>query len=142
MLIIGIEYPVLISVIVGLTNIVPFFGPYIGAIPSILILLIIHPINALWFTIFIVVLQQIDGNVIGPFILGDYVGLSAFWIMMSILIGGGLFGFLGMLLSVPVFALAYAIVRTVLENRLKKRRLPTDSAFYESAPENIREEET
>ena len=135
LLLMRIEYPMLISVIVGLTNIIPFFGPYIGAIPSILILLIINPMSALWFTIFIVVLQQIDGNVIGPFILGDYVGLSAFWIMLSILVGGKLFGFLGMLLSVPVFALFYAIVRTLLDDRLKKKGLATGVDDYVHAPE-------
>ena len=140
MLILQLEYPLLISVIVGLTNIIPFFGPYIGAVPSILILLLVNPMSALWFTIFIIVLQQLDGNVIGPFILGDYVGLSAFWIMASILVGGGLFGFLGMLLSVPVFAVIYAIIRTVLENRLKKRNLPTSTDFYRGAPDNLQEE--
>ena len=140
MLVIGIEYPVLISVIVGLTNVIPFFGPYIGAIPSILILLIIHPINALWFTLFILVLQQVDGNIIGPFILGDHVGLSAFWIMVAILMGGSLFGFVGMLLSVPVFALAYAIVRTVLDVILKNKGLATEVDDYVSAPESFPEE--
>ena len=140
MLLFKIEYPLLISVIVGVTNIIPFFGPYIGAIPSILFLLLVNPLSALWFAVFILVLQQIDGNVIGPLILGDHVGLSAFWIMLSITIGGGLFGFAGMLLSVPVFALIYAIVRAALETRLRNRSLPTESAFYEGAPENLREE--
>ena len=140
LLLMRIEYPVLISVIIGLTNVIPFFGPYIGAIPSILILLLIHPMSALWFTIFIIVLQQLDGNVIGPFILGDYVGLSAFWIMVAILIGGGLFGFVGMLLSVPVFALIYAIVRTLLDNKLKKKGLSTDVERYVGAPETLPEE--
>ena len=137
MLLFRIEYPLLISVIVGVTNVVPFFGPYFGAIPSILILLLVNPMSALWFGIFIIILQQIDGNLIGPFILGDYVGVSAFWIMASIVIGGALFGFVGMLLSVPVFALIYAIVRTVVAIQLKKRDLPTDSASYIGAPDNI-----
>jgi len=139
MLLFRIEYPLLISVIVGVTNIIPFFGPFIGAIPGILILLLVNPLSALWFLIFIVILQQLDGNLIGPFILGDYVGLSPFWIMLSILIGGGLFGFAGMLLSVPVFALTYAIVRATMETRLKKKNLPTQSAFYANAPENLSE---
>lgn len=138
MLIFRIEYAVLISVIVGITNIVPFFGPFIGAVPSIIILLLVNPLSALWFGVFIIILQQVDGNIIGPFILGDYVGLSPFWIMMSIMVGSGLFGFMGMLLSVPVFALIYAIVRTVIELRLKKRHMPTDSAYYMNAPENMR----
>lgn len=135
MLIFKIEYAMLISVIVGLTNVIPFFGPFIGAIPSILILLIINPYSALWFAIFILFLQQLDGNVIGPLILGDYVGISPLWIMISIVIGGGLFGFTGMLLSVPVFALLYAIVRALIEGRLKKRGLPISSAAYADIPE-------
>ena len=138
MLLFRIEFPLLISVIVGVTNVIPFFGPYIGAIPSILILLLVNPMSALWFAIFIIVLQQIDGNLIGPFILGDYVGVSAFWIMVSIVIGGGLFGFAGMLLGVPVFALGYAIVRTVSENRLRARGLPVESDAYRRAPEVLK----
>ena len=138
MLLFKIEYPLLISVIVGVTNVIPFFGPYIGAIPSVLILLLVNPVSALWFGVFIVILQQIDGNLIGPFILGDYVGVSAFWIMVSIVIGGGLFGFAGMLLGVPVFGVIYAIVRTLSENRLKKNGLPTSSGDYRDAPENLR----
>ena len=139
MLLFRIEYPLLISVVVGVTNIIPFFGPIIGAIPSALILLLVNPLSALWFLVFIVVLQQLDGNLIGPFILGDYVGLSPFWIMLSIMVGSGLFGFAGMLLSVPVFALVYAIVRASMETRLRKRELPVDSAFYVNAPENLQE---
>ena len=140
MLIFGIEYPLLISVIVGVTNIIPFFGPFIGAIPSGLILLLVNPLSALWFMVFIVILQQLDGNLIGPFILGDYVGLSPFWIMLSIMIGGGLFGFAGMLLSVPLCALIYAIVRVIMEARLRRRSLPTESDFYVNAPENLQED--
>lgn len=137
MLIFGIEYPLLISVIVGVTNVVPFFGPYIGAIPSILFLLLVNPMSALWFSIFILILQQVDGNVIGPLILGDHVGLSAFWIMLSITVGGGLFGFIGMLLSVPTFALIYAIVRTVIERRLREKALPEATESYVDAPEGL-----
>ena len=140
MLIFGIEYPLLISVIVGVTNIIPFFGPLIGAIPCALILLLVNPLSALWFLVFIVILQQLDGNLIGPFILGDYVGLSPFWIMLSIMIGGGLFGFAGMLLSVPLCALVYAIVQVVMEARLRKRNLPTESERYIQAPENLQED--
>ena len=140
MLLFRIEYPLLISVIVGVTNIIPFFGPYIGATPSLLILLLVNPLSALWFLVFIVVLQQIDGNVIGPFILGDYVGLSPFWIMLAIVIGGELFSFAGMLLGVPVFALAYAIVRTLVENRLQRRSMPRDTAAYVDIPDTPREE--
>ena len=142
MLLFGIEYPLLISVIIGFTNVVPFFGPFIGAIPCTLILLLINPLSALWFLVFIVILQQVDGNVIGPFILGDYVGLSPFLIMLAIMVGGGLFGFAGMLLSVPLFALIYAIVRATIETRLQGLNLPTESSFYEGAPENLQEDKT
>ena len=137
MLLFRMEYALLISVIVGVTNIIPFFGPFIGAVPSILILLIVNPYSALWFAVFILVLQQLDGNVIGPLILGDYVGISPLWIMISIVIGGGLFGFVGMLLSVPVFAMIYAIIKALLENRLKKRGLPVHSSCYATAPEKL-----
>lgn len=140
MLIFRIEYPLLISVIVGVTNIIPFFGPFIGAIPCMLILLLVNPLSALWFLVFIVILQQLDGNLIGPFILGDYVGLSPFLIMLAIMIGSGLFGFAGMLLSVPLCALVYAIVKTTMEARLQQRNLPTESDFYIKAPENLQED--
>lgn len=139
MLLFRIEYPLLISVIVGFTNIVPFFGPLIGAIPCVLILLLINPLSALWFVVFILILQQIDGNVIGPFIMGDYVGLSPFLIMLAIMVGGGLFGFPGMLLSVPVFALIYAIVRATTETRLREKNLPVESSAYVDAPENLQQ---
>ena len=140
MLLFRIEYPLLISVLIGITNVIPFFGPFIGAVPSILILLLVNPLSALWFGVFIIILQQLDGNVIGPFILGDYVGVSAFWIMISIVVGGGLFGCAGMLLGVPVFALAYAIVRSVSEVRLRKKNLPTRTDDYKDAPENLHRE--
>lgn len=137
MLIFHLEYPLLISVVVGVTNIIPFFGPFIGAIPSILILLIVNPYSALWFTIFIIVLQQIDGNVIGPLILGDSVGITPLWIMLSIVVGSSLLGLAGMLISVPVFAVLYALVKSIFENRLRKRGLPTESSAYITAPETL-----
>ena len=130
-----IEYRLLISVIIGVTNILPFFGPFIGAVPSILILLMINPYSALWFAIFILVLQQIDGNIIGPHILGDSVGITPLWIMFAIIVGSGLFGFMGMLLSVPAFALIYAIARTLTDARLRRRGLRTESEAYTDAPE-------
>ena len=139
MLLFGIEYPLLISVIVGVTNVIPFFGPYIGAIPCLLILLLVNPLSALWFLVFIIILQQIDGNVIGPFILGDYVGLSPFWIMLAIFIGGELFGFLGMLIGVPVFALIYAVARAWTAGRLQARSMPGETAAYVDIPEHIPE---
>ena len=137
MIIFKMEYPLLISLVIGVTNIIPFFGPFIGWIPCTLILLLVNPMSALWFSLFILFLQQLDGNVIGPHILGDYVGVSALSIMIAIVIGGGLFGFAGMLLSVPVFALGYAIVRTWIYGRLKKKNLSTKTGDYINAPEKL-----
>lgn len=104
----------LVAVIIGVTNVIPVFGPFIGAIPSLLIVVIQSPWHALYLLIFIVVLQQVDGNIIGPKILGSSTGLSTFWVMFAILIGGGMFGFLGMLLGVPTFAVIYYIVKELL----------------------------
>lgn len=111
----------LVAVIIGVTNVIPVFGPFIGAIPSLLIVVIQSPWHALYLLIFIVVLQQVDGNIIGPKILGSSTGLSTFWVMFAILIGGGMFGFLGMLLGVPTFAVIYYIVRRVVNYALRKR---------------------
>ena len=134
MMIAGYEYSLLISVIIGVTNILPFFGPFIGAIPSILILLMANPTHALVFTIFILILQQLDGNLIGPLILGDHVGITPLWTMFAIIIGSSLFGFTGILLSVPVFALVYAIFNAVAEVRLKRKRLPLRAEEYSTIP--------
>ena len=122
-LIMRIEFPVLISVIVGVTNIIPFFGPYIGAIPSALILLIVNPMHCLYFLIFIIVLQQLDGNIIGPKILGDSTGLSSFWILFSILFFSGIWGFIGMIVGVPVFATIYDIFRKLIYRGLRKKNI-------------------
>ncbi len=124
------EYTLLVSVIVGVTNIIPVFGPYIGAIPSALILLLENPLHGLYFIIFIVILQQLDGNIIGPKILGDSTGLSAFWVVFSILLFGGLFGFIGMLLGVPTFAVIYYIIKMVINERLRRKSISTESAKY------------
>lgn len=115
------DYALLISVIVGVTNVIPFFGPFIGAIPCSLLLLLIDPIQCFWFVIFVFMLQQFDGNFLGPKILGDTVGISGFWILFSVIIGGGLFGVVGMLLGVPVFAVIYTLVAEGVFNRLKKK---------------------
>ncbi|MCR4876557.1 MAG: AI-2E family transporter [Clostridiales bacterium] len=131
MLIAGLEYSVLISVLIGVTNILPFFGPIIGAVPSVLILLIVNPTSALTFTIFILILQQVDGNIIGPKILGDYTGISPLLSMFAILLGSALFGFVGLLVSVPVCAVLYAVFKTAMNHRLQLRGLPTDTACYE-----------
>ncbi len=117
----GFESAALISVVVGVTNIIPFFGPFIGAIPSALLLLLENPMHCLYFLIFIVILQQVDGNLIGPKILGNTTGLSSFWVLFSILLFGGLWGILGMIVGVPLFAVIYDIARRLIRFGLKKR---------------------
>ena len=121
--IIGTPYGVLISCIVGVTNVIPFFGPYIGAIPSALLVLMVNPRQCLYFVIMILILQQVDGNIIGPKILGDSTGLSSFWVIFSITLFGGLFGVLGMIIGVPVFAVIYTAVKYWVRDRLKKAAL-------------------
>lgn len=124
-------YAVLVAVIVGITNIIPFFGPYIGAVPSALLIFLASPKQCVVFVIFIIILQQIDGNILGPKILGESTGLSAFWVVFSILLFGGLFGMIGMLVGVPTFAVIYYIIKTVAESVLKKKRLPIPSEEYQ-----------
>lgn len=119
----NIPYATLIAVIIGITNIIPFFGPFIGAIPSILLLLVVSPSKAFLFTIIIVIIQQIDGNIIGPKILGDSIGISAFWILLSLLVAGKLFGFVGMIIGVPLFATIYALIIEAVEERLKNKNI-------------------
>lgn len=121
--ILNMPYAVLIAVIIGVTNMIPVFGPFIGAIPCLLILVMIDPIKSLEFLIFIVVLQQCDGNIIGPYILGDAVGLPTFWVMFAIIVGGALFGVVGMFIGVPSFAVIYTLLKRDVENRLKEKNL-------------------
>lgn len=123
MTIFRMQYALLISVVVGVTDVIPFFGPFIGAIPSIMILLIVDPWDALYFGIFVLALQQFDGNILGPKILGDSTGLSPIWVLVAIIVGGGLFGFAGMLLGVPTFAVLYALTREWVTDRLRARGL-------------------
>ncbi len=130
MTILKLDFVVLISVIVGVTNVIPFFGPFIGAIPSALILLLVDPMQCLIFVIWVLVLQQLDGNVIGPLILGDSTGVNGFWIIVSISVGGGMFGVPGMIFGVPVFATIYHLVRYICEELLKKKGMPTDTDAY------------
>ena len=111
----------LVSVIVGVTNVIPFFGPVIGAVPSTLLILIDSPLKALWFLIWVIVLQQLDGNVIGPKILGNRTGLSGFWVMFSIILFGGLWGIVGMIICVPLFAVIYDTVRRLVRRGLRRR---------------------
>lgn len=127
----NMPYALLVSVIVGVTNVIPFFGPYIGAIPSAVLIMLADPRKGLYFILFILVLQQIDGNIIGPKILGDSTGLSAFWVVFSILLGGGLFGFVGMILGVPTFAVIYYVINMLINHRLEVKKLPTETECYD-----------
>ena len=140
LLIIKTPYPLLISVIVGVTNIIPFFGPYLGAIPSALLILLIDPIQCLYFLIFILILQQFDGNILGPKILGNSTGLSGFWVIFSITLFGGLFGVVGMILGVPTFAIFYAFLRRYINNRLKEKGYPSGTTPYINLKEITEEE--
>ena len=110
----------LVSVIIGVTNVIPFFGPFIGAIPATLLILIQNPIKALWFILFVLVLQQVDGNIIGPKILGNTTGLSSFWVLFAILLFGGLWGFVGMIIGVPLFAVIYDVIKKLVFHGLKR----------------------
>ena len=128
--VVQMPYALLVSVIVGITNIIPFFGPLIGAIPSAFIILMVNPFQCLIFIIFVIILQQIDGNFIGPKILGSSVGISGFWVMFSIILGAGLFGFWGMLLGVPVFVVIYTVINNAVERRLRRGDLPVEVEEY------------
>lgn len=130
MIILNLPYAVLISVIVGVTNIIPFFGPFIGAIPSFLLILLVSPIQALYFAIMILALQQVDGNIIGPKILGNTTGLASFWVMFAIIVFGGMFGFIGMVIGVPLFALVYTYLGKYFHKRLRKKDLPDFTEAY------------
>ncbi|MGN1480954.1 AI-2E family transporter, partial [Porcipelethomonas sp.] len=124
------NYAMLISVIIGITNMIPFFGPFIGAVPSGLLILLTSPEKTIIFIVFIFLLQQFDGNILGPKILGNSLGLSAFWIMFAIFVGGGLFGFVGMIAVVPIFAVLYSIIREVINTKLERKRLPVSTGYY------------
>ncbi|MCR5675954.1 MAG: AI-2E family transporter [Lachnospiraceae bacterium] len=127
------SYPMLMAVIVGVTNIIPFFGPYIGEILTFLLLFLIHPISALVFFAFLFVLQQFDGNILGPKILGNSTGLSSFWVIFSVLFFGNLFGVVGWILGVPLFAVFYAFIGRLEDRALEKRGLPTETELYGEA---------
>jgi predicted PurR-regulated permease PerM len=128
--IIGTPFNVLISVIIGVTNIIPFFGPFLGAIPSLLLILLIDPMQALYFLIFVIILQQVDGNIIGPKILGNSTGLSSFWVIFSITLFGGLWGIFGMIVGVPIFAVLFAFMKTLVETKLSTKDLSPSTAKY------------
>ena len=129
-LILKLPYALLVSAIVGVTNVIPFFGPYIGAIPSTIIILLVDPKKALTFIILIIVLQQIDGNFIGPKILAQSTGIPSFWIIFAITLFGGLFNVMGMIIGVPVTAVIISFVERLTKNKLKKKELPEDPDSY------------
>lgn len=128
--ILNMPYALLISVFVGVTNVIPYFGPFIGAIPSAILIMIVDPMKGLYFIIFILLLQQLDGNIIGPTILGDSTGLSAFWVLFSILLFGGLFGVVGMIVGVPTFAVFYYVVKLFITQKLEEKKLPVETENY------------
>ena len=123
-------YVLLISVIIGVTNVIPFFGPFIGAIPSAFLILLVSPMKCLYFLIFILILQQFDGNILGPKILGDSTGLPSFWVLFSILLFGGLMGFVGMIIGVPTFAVIYRLTSMYVSNSLVKKDLSSRTEDY------------
>lgn len=118
-----LPYAILLSVFVGVTNMIPVFGPFIGAVPGFFILLVIHPIYSLYFLLFILLLQQFDGNILGPLILGDKLGLPSLWILFSVCVGGGMFGIVGMFIGVPIFAVIYTLLKEVFHQRIRKKAL-------------------
>lgn len=125
-----LPYTPLVSVFVGVTNVIPFFGPFLGAIPSTFLILLVSPVKALYFVIFVFALQQLDGNVIGPKILGNKTGLSSLWVIVAILVGGSFFGVAGMFFGVPVCACLYNAVNFYVDMRLRRQGLPVETAYY------------
>ena len=128
-------YAVLISVIIGFTNIIPFFGPFVGAIPSIILIFAVdptHPLNCVYFAIFILALQQFDGNILGPKILGSSTGLAGFWVIFAITLFGGLMGVFGMIVGVPIFAVIYAVAKSVINSMLDQKSMPVETKKYET----------
>ena len=140
--ILKMPYTPLVSVVVGVTNVIPFFGPFLGAIPSAFLILLVSPLKCLYFIIFIILLQQLDGNVIGPKILGDSTGISSFWVIVAILVGGGFFGVPGMFFGVPVFACLRMLVKWLMDRRLTRRGMPTEASAYVERKEALRQSRT
>ena len=132
----NMPYTLLISVVIGITNIIPFFGPFIGAVPSFIIILFVSPEKALWFLLIVFILQQVDGNIIGPKILGDSIGISAFWILFSIMVAGEILGFVGMIIGVPLFAVIYSLFKDFINEKLKSKGLKTDIKEYKNTDED------
>jgi predicted PurR-regulated permease PerM len=123
MQIFGFQYALLISVIIGITNMIPMFGPYIGGIPSFLILVMVDPVKAIWFIVFLIVLQQVEGNIIYPRVVGTSMGLSGFWVLIAVIVGNNLFGILGIIIGIPIFSTIYTIVRELTTKRLKEKEI-------------------
>lgn len=132
MLIFKMPYPALVATIVGVTNVIPFFGPIIGLVPSAFLILLVNPLQAFYFVIFILAVQQIDGNIIAPKILGNSIGISGFWVLASITVAGSVFGFAGMILGVPVFAILYLLIADAINEKLRKKKLTIDTNAYGS----------
>ena len=139
--IMGMPYKMLIATIICVTNIIPVFGPYIGAIPCAALILLTNPIKGIYFIVFVILLQTLDGNVIGPKILGETTGIETFWVMFSIIVGGGLFGVLGMLLGVPVFAVIYYFVSMLINRMLSKKEMSINSEDYDMDSFNLNDNE-
>ena len=129
-LIMSMPYPVLVSVIVGVTNVIPVFGPYIGAIPTVIVIFFTEPMKGIYFLIFVLILQQFDGNWLGPKILGDSTGISSFWVLFAVVVGGGLFGLPGMIIGVPMVALIYYLIGRLSRFLVRWRGLPEDTDSY------------
>lgn len=130
MAILGMPYPLLLAVVCGITNLIPFFGPFIGAIPCGVLILLVDPVKVIWFGLFVLVLQQVDGNVIKPHLFGETMGLPAIWVLVSITIGGGLFGIPGMLIGAPVFAVIYLLFAEFVAGKLKRKNMPEKTGEY------------
>lgn len=128
--IIGTPYPILISVVVGVTNVIPFFGPYIGAIPCAFLVLMVDPMKCLYFVIMIILLQQFDGNILGPKILGESTGISGFWVIVAITLFGGILGVPGMIIGVPLFAVIYSAIKAMIKSNLDDKQLPKHTEDY------------
>ena len=124
----GMPYPMLLAVVCGVTNLIPFFGPFIGAIPCGVLILLVDPVKVIWFGLFVLILQQLDGNVIKPHLFGESMGLPAIWVLVAITVGGNLFGVVGMLLGVPVFAVVYLLFAEFVSGKLKKKNMPEKTA--------------
>lgn len=128
--ILNIPYPVLISVIIGITNVIPFFGPWLGAIPCAILVLLTNPIQVIYFGLFVLALQQFDANFLTPKIVGEYIGLPAFWVLVSCLVGGGFYGIVGLILGPPVLAIFYQLFSSLISYKLKDKELPPETSNY------------